>query len=122
MAVSRWGDIVASLQTAIQNGDLKPGDRLPPETELAAQWGVCRMTAHRARSGLHRAGWVTRRRRVGTIVQERAPVTIPPPAQRRVALLIYHANDFPQVNYVSGFRAGLPDACHLLFCDTNNDP
>ncbi|MCW3095141.1 MAG: GntR family transcriptional regulator with LacI sensor, partial [Chthonomonadaceae bacterium] len=39
-----------------------------------------------------------------------------------VGLLFFHANDFPQADYIQGIRDGLPDATQLLFCDTGNDP
>lgn len=114
---SRWEEIARSIQSAIDNNTLLPGDRLPSETELAAQWNVCRMTAHRAMDALHQQGLVVRRRRLGTVVAEKRPLRA-----KVVALLFFHTNDFPQADYIQGIRAGLPDAYDLLFCDTRNDP
>ncbi len=114
---SRWEEIARSIHTAIDNGTLLPGDRLLSETELAAQWDVCRMTAHRAMDALQQQGLVVRRRRLGTVVAEKRPLS-----PKVVALLFFHANDFPQVDYIQGIRAGLPDTYDLLFCDTRNDP
>lgn len=112
----RWKEIADWVRASIGAGSLQPGDRLPSETEVAERWGVCRMTAHRAMQELQQAGWVTRKRRRGTIVAE-------PRLQRQkvVALLFYHMNDFPQVDYINGIRAGLPDAIDLLVCDTHSD-
>jgi DNA-binding LacI/PurR family transcriptional regulator len=117
---SRWNEIAKSLQSAIARGEMQPGDRLPSETDLAATWNVCRATAHRAMTELHRQGLVTRKRRVGTIVSHRKPVVSP--RKGGVALLFFHHNDFPQVEYLHGFRAALPDEYHVLFCDIKNDP
>jgi len=139
MAQIRWTEIADSLRTSIAQGELRPGDRLPSEKVVSAQWGVCRMTAHRALSELEREGLVVRKRRVGTIVREAgapgvaeeivigdeadgsegaaAAAALPAGA---VALLAFHMGDFPQVEYVHGFRAGLPDDHHLLLCDTGN--
>lgn len=114
---SRWEGIAQAIRASIESGELRTGDRLPTETELAAQWQVARMTAHRAMNDLHQRGLVTRRRRFGTVV---APARLPRPAV--VGLLFFHTNDFPQVDYIHGIRAGLPDALDLLFCDTHNDP
>ncbi|MBC8103949.1 MAG: GntR family transcriptional regulator, partial [Cytophagales bacterium] len=110
MSNTRWNEILSHLRAEIESGARKPGDRLPSEVEIAAEWQVCRMTAHRAMSELTREGWVTRKRRAGTIV---APPRVPEPvvkvvkAVRHVALLCFHSNDFPQADYVHGFRTGL---------------
>ncbi len=114
---SRWEEIARSIQTDIDKGAFLPGDRLLSETELAAQWGVCRMTAHRAMVELHQKGLVIRKRRLGTVVAEKGLER-----PKIVAMLFFHTNDFPQVEYIQGIRAGLPDAWDLLFCDTHNDP
>ena len=58
MAQVRWTEIADSLRASITQGDLRPGDRLPSEKVVSAQWGVCRMTAHRALSELEREGLV----------------------------------------------------------------
>jgi len=43
-----YKQIVASIRAAISSGDLRPGDRLPPETDLARQLGVSRPTVREA--------------------------------------------------------------------------
>jgi DNA-binding LacI/PurR family transcriptional regulator len=129
MAQIRWTEIADALRASIAEQSLRPGDRIPSEKVVAAQWGVCRMTAHRALSELEREGLVIRKRRVGTVVRaqngaaeldnEPLAPSEPLPAGA-VALLAFHMNDFPQVEYVHGFRAGLPGENHLLLCDTGN--
>ena len=131
----RFTQIAQSLRDLIVAEQLPPGTRLPSETVLAAQWGVCRMTAHRALSELEREGLVHRKRRVGTIVLaqyeacktsaieangEYARFPISPEGKKRVALLGFHMGDFPQSDYVRGFRDALPADCELLICDTQN--
>jgi GntR family transcriptional regulator len=54
------------LATAIESGRLR--DRLPSEAELAADYGVARMTVRQALAGLVDDGLVRRRRGVGTFV------------------------------------------------------
>ncbi|SDT36357.1 GntR family transcriptional regulator [Jiangella sp. DSM 45060] len=51
--------IAADLRGAIDSGILAPGDRLPPETALAARYGVAASTAHRAIAALVAAGLVS---------------------------------------------------------------
>jgi GntR family transcriptional regulator of arabinose operon len=113
---SKWEEIAQSIQYEIECGGLSAGDRLPTEKELAALWSVARMTVHRAMDDLQRRGLVVRKRRLGTVVAE------PAPAKRSVVgMLFFHTNDFPQADYIHGIRSALPDAVHLLFCDTGND-
>jgi len=58
------------LAEAITGGDLKPGDRLPPERELAESLGVSRMTLRQALDSLERRGMLSRARgrRGGTFI------------------------------------------------------
>ncbi|MBC7808249.1 MAG: substrate-binding domain-containing protein [Akkermansiaceae bacterium] len=143
MSTVRWNEITESLRNLIAEGQLQPGDRLPSEKVLAAQWGVCRMTAHRAMSELEREGLVHRKRRVGTIVIPqhetkhvgKADEVVEnftsgmnpgfptlPKGTKRVALLCFHVNDFPQADYIHGFRSSMPENYHVLLCDTENRP
>ena len=64
--------IEARLADAIAAGELAPGDRLPSEPELAARFGVSRMTLRQALGGLERRGLVRRSvgRGGGTFVAE----------------------------------------------------
>ncbi len=60
--------IRAEIETAILNGDLRPGDRIPIETDLMAQYGCARMTVNKALSALASAGMLERRKRAGSFV------------------------------------------------------
>lgn len=50
------------LRAAIHLGELVPGDRLPSERELAARFGVGRMTLRRALAVLQQEGYLVARR------------------------------------------------------------
>lgn len=52
----------------IVDGTLKPGDQLPPETELMRQFGVSRITVRQALGRLAAAGVIYRRSGLGTFV------------------------------------------------------
>lgn len=56
---SPWRQIAADLRSAIACGALKPGDLVPPVTELAARYHVASSTAHRAIVDLNTAGAVS---------------------------------------------------------------
>ena len=64
--------IEAALERAIATGRLAPGDRLPPERELALRLHVSRMTLRQALRTLEGRGLVARRvgRDGGTFVEE----------------------------------------------------
>src|SRR5262245_23743957 len=55
-----YAQIEDRVSEAIAAGDLQPGDRLPPERELAGQLGVSRMTLRQALQTLERRGLVRR--------------------------------------------------------------
>lgn len=59
------------LAQRIASGRLAPGDRLPPEPELATELGVSRPTLREALRSLEEDGFVTRRRGAGTYVTHR---------------------------------------------------
>src|SRR5215472_2812799 len=55
-------ETVERLLTVIKLGLVGPGERFPPERELAAQLGISRLTLREAISELHQAGYVESRR------------------------------------------------------------
>ena len=67
------------LRTAILEGRLQPGLRLPPTRVLAAEYGVSRNTAVAAYDLLLSEGYLTSRRGAGTYVADVLPK---PPARR----------------------------------------
>lgn len=62
------GDQIRSL---ILNGQLPPGAKLPPTTELAAKWNTHAATIHAALSPLVKEGLLMRRPKIGTFVSKR---------------------------------------------------
>src|SRR5262249_14986727 len=56
----------------IRSGELQPGERIPSESELVAQFGVGRPTVRQAVSELVREGYLTRRKGSGSFVRPRA--------------------------------------------------
>ena len=63
-------EIVSQLYGQIRNGHLKPGDKLPPERELAQQFGVSRASVREAMRLLDEKGLVVIRPGAGTFVTE----------------------------------------------------
>lgn len=67
-AVPLYDQVEEILRQAIRAGDLEPGQPLPSEPELAATFGVSRLTVRRSLGDLQRAGLIVRRHGVGTFV------------------------------------------------------
>lgn len=57
-----------SLVAAIEDGSLRPGDKLPSEPELSATFRVGRPTVRQALALLRQEGWIATRRGAGTFV------------------------------------------------------
>ena len=57
-----------SVRQRIQNGELNRGEKLPPEEELAASFGVSRMTLRQSLSDLIDEGLLYRKHGIGTFV------------------------------------------------------
>ena len=56
----KYARIVEHIERAISDGSLGPGDRLPPERDLAAEHGVSRMTVRQALQTLEARGLLRR--------------------------------------------------------------
>lgn len=58
-----------SMVEEMRSGGLKPGDRLPPETELALQFGVSRTILREALASLKQEGYIESRQGKGITVR-----------------------------------------------------
>jgi len=66
----RYEQVAEQLQRLIASGALRPGDRLPPERELAAKFGVGRSSLRDAIRTLEVMGIVESRHGHGTVVRD----------------------------------------------------
>lgn len=73
--------IAADLRERIRSGDLKPGDKIPTQAELAERYQVARMTVRQALTELTNDGLIFAQQGRGTIVRERRPVVYRPGAE-----------------------------------------
>lgn len=64
--------LIRSLSARIEQGGLKPGDKLPSEQELIEEFGVSRTVVREAISSLRAAGLVATQQGVGAFVQSNA--------------------------------------------------
>lgn len=63
--------VVEGVNARINDGALKPGDRVPPEPELMREFGVSRTVVREAMSRLQASGVVETRHGIGTFVLDR---------------------------------------------------
>jgi len=61
--------VQAAIERSIDQGRIKPGERIAAERELAQQFGVSRSVVRAALAELHEAGKIIRRVGHGTVVQ-----------------------------------------------------
>lgn len=71
-----WELIADALRRAISDQTLKPGDRLPSESQLAAQHGASRPTIRRALRELRLRGLIETRQGKGAFVRMPPPIAI----------------------------------------------
>jgi len=81
--VSDW------LREQIQSGVYEPGDQVPSESALGAQFGVSRVTVRRALQTIEHEGLVYRRQGLGSFVQK-------PPVRQGLVRLTDFAQDMRQ--------------------------
>jgi GntR family transcriptional repressor for pyruvate dehydrogenase complex len=94
--------IVNDLESKITRGELKGGDRLPTERDLARAWGVSRTTVRQALYELELKSLVERTRRRGTTVADLSRRT-----ETSEALLSGLSPHARQVAEVLDFRAAI---------------
>jgi GntR family histidine utilization transcriptional repressor len=75
MAKPVYAAIKEHLLDAIERGELKPGDQVASENQLALQFGVSRMTARRSLIDLSDAGFLIRTQGIGTFVADTRPMS-----------------------------------------------
>lgn len=78
--VALWRQIHAQLEAAIASGRFGPGERLPSEHGLSAEFGVNRHTIRRALAGLETDGLIRVEQGRGSFVRE--PVILYPVSRR----------------------------------------
>lgn len=67
----KYMQIANYVRDQILRGDLTPGDEVPSERQISAEWTVARPTAARALEALRQQGFVESRQGSGTFVRDR---------------------------------------------------
>lgn len=112
-----WKGVAQKLRSMIETGELRPGAKLPSEVELIGQFGVSKMTIHRALRELAAEGVIRRVERVGSFVTDPSV-----PKTRTVGLFLPASDGFLEVKYLSGVQEVLGASCQIVLFGTENDP
>ncbi|WP_031467507.1 GntR family transcriptional regulator [Sciscionella sediminilitoris] len=67
---AKYGNIVVDLRARIRSGELRVGDRLPPENDLSAEYNVSRMTLRKALADLRNEGLIVSVHGIGSTIAD----------------------------------------------------
>ncbi|GAB20481.1 putative GntR family transcriptional regulator [Gordonia effusa NBRC 100432] len=114
--------LTSELRTAISDGRLPAGTRLPPYRSLAADLGVARGTVSAAYSELIAEGWLTARQGSGTVVAHTSTPSAPVTARHKpsgpthdFSLGAPTSSLFPRSDWIAATRVAVTEAPHSAF-------
>ena len=115
----KYEEIILWVREQTGKGNLRYGDRLPPEKKLMEQFGVSRQTVRRALKTLGDEGVVESRRGSGTYVCEKKRVRSG--REVRIAAMLTYADTYIFPSILKGMEGGITDAgCVLQISVTDN--
>lgn len=108
----RYEEIAARLHELVRTQNLQPGDRLPPERQLAELFGVSRTSVREALKSLEQHGVLVCRPGAGTFIAEHSPMAIAHAFEQVFTTARSHLADIfelrlvlePQVAYLAAQR------------------
>ncbi|QQE81105.1 FadR family transcriptional regulator [Alicyclobacillus sp. SO9] len=109
--------IADQIRAAIERGDLRPGDRLPPLAQIASEFGCSRATVREALSTLRGQGLVEFQHGNGTYVRTASLDTWMEPLE--AAMLLGHSDVLHLVETQSAILAGIVTAAAYRASDTD---
>ena len=113
------------LAEKICNGELQPGERLPPDPEFAGYLGVNRLTLAKALNLLRRENYVDRYARKGTFVKERHDAqSLAHGANAKLVAVLF--DDATEATFHSGLFISIHNAlqssgCAMKFLSAQSD-
>lgn len=116
MKSNSWRSVYQAVLEQIADGRLQPGQKLPPEAQMAHLLGVSKVTAHRALRELADDGYLRRVPRAGTFVAG-TPMARP----RRIAMILPSTDGFLEIKHLAGVRQTLAPQDELVLHVTEND-
>lgn len=114
----------------IENGDVKPGEKIYSENELVKMFGVSRHTVRQAVGDLVHEGWLYREQGAGTFVSSQAPEPELPPQEqslepaggKNIGVITTYISDYIFPSIIKGIESYLTSKGYsLVFACTDND-
>lgn len=103
-AMPLYMQLIDNLHTALEAGQLKPGDAIPSERMLVEKLGIARGTARRAYQKLLESGTIVRKRGSGTFIAPLVRQT--PPMLESFSEMVKNCGGTPQSELLSCVRRG----------------
>lgn len=91
---AKYEEIIEWIEKKLENGEVKPGDRLESEHQLCARFGVSRQTVRHAISVLENDGIIERRRGSGTYIKEIVNIEEKEVKTMRVAVVTTYLHEY----------------------------
>lgn len=115
--------IAADLRSKIDRGEFKAGSRLPPEEQLAREYGVSRMTARKTMLALTNEGLIWRAAGKGTFVRDSDSNDSDKRIPERTVAIVVPTLDLSFFHHIiCGAECELRKAnCHPLLFSTSGD-
>ncbi len=121
-SVPLYVQIAEIVRRDIENGTLRPGERLPNELEMADRYGVSRLTVRKSFQILSREGILTQRQGKGTFIQEMPPIREGLSSLHSLSTVIEQHGAVPRVDVLNLRMIKAPPAvARKLRLDPGND-
>lgn len=102
----------------MKNKSVKPGEKLPAESEIAEIFGVSRHTVRQALAYLSQEGWIIKERGKGSFFSEKKEEV----RQKNIAVLTTYLSDYIFPKIIEGIEQELRSkGYNLLLFNSNND-
>lgn len=99
----KYYDLMEQLHGKIMSGEIRPGEKLPSENELSAEYGVSRQTVRKALQILQNEGYIYAEHGRGTFCSEMLRHTTP---SKNIAVVTTYLSDYIFPRIVQGIEPG----------------
>lgn len=114
----KYYDLMEQLHGKIMSGEIRPGEKLPSENELSAEYGVSRQTVRKALQILQNEGYIYAEHGRGTFCSEMLRHTMP---SKNIAVVTTYLSDYIFPRIVQGIDQVLTENGYsILLKNTRN--